>query len=466
MICKKRIFGALLVFLALTTVFLAGCNLFSKPKEDQVATPAIYPPGGDYIIGQNVSMFCETRDATIRYTTDGTEPTESSTEYIYQIPVNTETTFKVKAFKAGLKPSATVTVTYTFSAYVTVPTPYFTPSGGHFTFNKKVAIHCFDEEATIRYTIDGAEPTEVSTEYTEPILVKTATTIKAKAFREGWTASETASADYTIDVAIHGNMIFVPGGTFIMGRTSGAGHGDELPAHSVTLNSFYICEYEVTQAEFDEYIPCSGIWENYGGAFGNNYAANKITWYSIIKYCNLRSIGEGLSPAYSIAGSTNPADWGDVPVFTLDSVWDAAICNFGANGYRLPTEAEWEYAARGASNEPDYPYSGSDDIDAVAWYQDNSGGIGHLVGTKAPNGLGIYDMTGNMAELCWDWMHSSYYSVSPSNNPTGPATGNSRVLRGGSKDYNAWLCRLPSRMSYNPYGADSNIGFRVCRSSM
>jgi len=237
------------------------------------------------------------------------------------------------------------------------------------------------------------------------------------------------------------------------------GYSNELPTHSVTLNSFYIGKYEVTQAEYAQYMQPSSSWtSNYG--HGDDYPAYYVSWYAIIKYCNLRSLAEGLTPCYTISGSTNPANWGSVPT-SNNSTWNAAICNWNANGYRLPTEAEWEYAARGATNTPDYLYSGSDDINAVAWYSGNSGNTSHPVGTKAPNGLGLYDMSGNLYEWCWDWYSS--YSSSPSNNPTGPASGSSRVLRGGYGYFSADYCRGAHRNHDAPYGSDYGIGFRLCR---
>lgn len=259
-------------------------------------------------------------------------------------------------------------------------------------------------------------------------------------------------------------FVYVPGGTFVMGDTidDGVGGSDELPTHSVTLDPFYIGKYEVTQGEWTA-IMGSNPAQDYG--VGDNYPVYFVSWYSILKYCNLRSIAEGLTPVYSIYGSTNPADWGEVPTY-YNSAWDAAICNWSANGYRLPTEAEWEYAARGATNNPDYLYSGSNDIDAVGWYFNNWGNANdatHTVGGLAPNGIGTFDMTGNVYEWCWDWHSYDYYSNSPQNNPTGPAIGSLRLLRGGYWYNGESFCRVSYRASYGPCYGLLLHGFRLCR---
>jgi formylglycine-generating enzyme required for sulfatase activity len=164
-------------------------------------------------------------------------------------------------------------------------------------------------------------------------------------------------------------------------------------------------------------------------------------------------------PVYTIAESTNPADWGTVQGAT----WDAAICNWNANGYRLLTEAEWEYAARGATNTPDYVNSGSNDIATVAWYSGNSENSTWPVGSKNPNGIGIHDMSGNVWEWCWNWYGT--YSDSPQDNPTGPENGTHRVRRGGSWQNGTFDCRVPVRHAYHQSYAFNNGGFRVCRTA-
>lgn len=350
----------------------------------------------------------------------------------------------------------------------TVSTPTFNPPEGSYDSAQNVSISCSTSGAIIRYTTNSSEPTSSSTVYSSPISVSSTTTIKAKGFKDGSIPSAMASATFTITIPTPGQMALVPGFTFAMGRSyyvfdEHNEFGDELPEHNVTLNPFYFGKHEVTQAEYAQYLQPAIDWSIYYG-LGDDYPAYNVSWYDILKYCNLRSLAEGLTPVYSISGSTNPADWGEVPS-SSNSTWDAAICNWNANGYRLPTEAEWEHAARSAISDPDL-YSGSDNVSAVAWYEDNSGGITHPVCTKAPNYLGLHDMSGNVLEYCWDWYSSSYYSSSPSNNPTGPESGLSRVVRGGSWNLFAADCRTVRRRSTYQYSRASSFGFRVVRSSL
>ncbi len=215
------------------------------------------------------------------------------------------------------------------------------------------------------------------------------------------------------------NWAWVVGGTFEMGSTTG--DSDETPVHSVTLSSFAMCNHEVTQAEWQ-----ATMGSNPSSWSGNpNRPVEQINWYAVIKFCNLKSMTDELTPVYSINGSTNPADWGAVPTsLENDVIWDAAICNWSANGYRIPTEAEWEYAARGGSLSQGYTYSGSNNLDIVAWHINNSGNNTHDVMQKTANELELFDMSGNVYEWCWDW--SGTYPSTDQNNPIGNSSGNSR----------------------------------------
>jgi len=228
------------------------------------------------------------------------------------------------------------------------------------------------------------------------------------------------------------------------------------PIHLVALSSFYIGKYEVTQAEW-----IATMETNPSSFTGDlNRPVENVSWYDILIYCNKRSVAEGLTPCYTINNSTDPVSWGTVPT-TTNATWDAVICNWSANGYRIPTEAEWEFAARGGNCSNGYNYSGSNTIDDVGWYADNSGNTTHPVGTKLPNELGIYDMSGNVFEWTWDWYAN--YSSSTQTNPTGPTTGSERILRGGSYYY-YFVVAWRERGGY-PYSVNSNRGFRLARST-
>ena len=186
-----------------------------------------------------------------------------------------------------------------------------------------------------------------------------------------------------------------------------------------------------------------------------NNPVNYISWYDALVYCNTRSINEGLTPCYAIGGKTHPSEWGAVPTAN-DSTWDAATCDFTADGYRLPTEAEWELAARGGES---YTYAGSDTIDDVAWYGTNGT---RDVKTKKANAYGLYDMSGNVWEWCWDWKGS----ISSDTPDEGPASGSSRCRRGGSwySGY-AYGAQVSSRGGGSPYVRGNIYGFRLVRNA-
>ena len=263
-------------------------------------------------------------------------------------------------------------------------------------------------------TVEVAEGAEASLSFE---LKKQETAVAVAPASGSGTSSGTG--DFVLKVkGVEYPMVFVEGGTFRMGSDDSEAYGDEKPVHNVTLSSYCIGKYEVTQE----------LWE---AVMGSNPSSFK--------------------------GSRRPVEkvsWEDCQEFIRK------LNNLTGKNFKLPTEAQWEFAARGGKKSRGYKYSGSNTIGDVAWYTDNSGSKTHDVGTKAPNELGLYDMTGNVYEWCSDWYGS--YGSSSQTNPTGPSSGSSRVHRGGGWSSGAWSCRVSYRSSYSPVYRNCDLGFRLC----
>ena len=264
-------------------------------------------------------------------------------------------------------------------------------------------------------------------------------------------------------------FVLISAGTFKMG--SNEGYNSTKPVHEVTITKpFSMGKYEVTQAEYEVYCSYGSSSPSSSKGNGDNYSAYYVSWYDALVYCNKRSMAEGLTPCYSINDSTNPEDWGDVPT-SSNGTWNSVECNWNANGYRLPTEAEWEYAARAGDNTVDsYTYSGTSDVNNLgdyAWLNDNSNSTTHEVGTKKANAFGLYDMSGNVFEWCWNWFTSEYdENTEGGSDPIGTSTGSSRVYRGGSWFNDSRCCAVSYRGNYyDPNDRYENLGFRVVRPS-
>jgi len=273
---------------------------------------------------------------------------------------------------------------------------------------------------------------------------------------------------FTTSAAVPKGMVLVEKGSFTMGDTLGDGDDDEKPTHKVTFSyDFYIGKYEVTFDEYDAFCEATGSSKpsGSGGGRGNRPLIN-VSWNDAIAYCNWLSEKEGIPKAYDAEGNLLDKD-GRITTDPSKVV-----------GYRLPTEAEWEYAARGGNNSRGYKYSGSDNVNDVAWYWQNSGDKyltgdwdanaivknncrTQEVGKKVPNELGLYDMSGNVYEWCSDWYGD--YSRSTQTNPYNSTAGSGRVIRGGSWGDYATNTRVAYRYDYSPTGTHNNIGFRICR---
>jgi sulfatase modifying factor 1 len=235
-------------------------------------------------------------------------------------------------------------------------------------------------------------------------------------------------------------FVLVTGGTFKMGNNfDEAGFEDELPVHEVTVSDFYISTYEVTQSEWE-----AVMGSNPSTFKGKMKPVENISWFDAIKFCNKLSIKEGLKPCYEIKRNNN------------------VVCDWTANGYRMPTEAEWEFAAIGGNESQGYLYSGSNSIDEVGFYKGNSMSMSHQTGSKKPNELRIYDMSGNVWEWCWDWYTNSYRDLI-TNNPRGVEFGVERCRRGGSWAQISKSSRSSNRLGTPPELKFNYVGLRLVK---
>lgn len=241
-------------------------------------------------------------------------------------------------------------------------------------------------------------------------------------------------------VAPHGEeMVLVTGGEFSMGSSTAV---DAAPVHRVAVTDFYMDRFEVTQ---DLYEKIMG--HNPSRRKGKDCPVERVRWLDAIKFCNARSAAEELKPCYDLA---------------------TRACDFEANGYRLPTEAEWEYACR-AGNDGDYSF-GNDagKLESNAWFKGNTKRRARPVGEKPASPFGLHDMTGNVWEWCNDWYQVDYYAQSPTTDPRGPGQGEKKVLRGGAFSSSAESCCSWTRYCDEPGFADACVasddcGFRCVR---
>ena len=213
----------------------------------------------------------------------------------------------------------------------------------------------------------------------------------------------------------------------------------------VRIENFSMCSHEVTQKEYEEFCAYNGAQPKEQFDKGEDFPVYFVSFYDALVYCNRRSIKEGLSPCYKIKNSSNPDDWGSVPKTNVDDVeWDSVECDFSADGYRLPTEEEWEYAARGGEKLLLEKFAGSYDVFEVAWFNGNTNGASEPVKQKNPNALGLYDMSGNIQELCW-------------------LKDGKAVIRGGSFDSQEDSCAVYATGSVPASARIKDTGFRVVR---
>jgi formylglycine-generating enzyme required for sulfatase activity len=289
---------------------------------------------------------------------------------------------------------------------------------------------------------------------------------------------DSAEALVTILSTTPGNMVLIPAGAFQMGRTSSDADFD-APSVNVAVSAFYMGKREVTKAEWDEVTTWARAngYSDVGNGDGKayNHPVQSISWWDAIKYCNARSQKEGLTPCYTVSGAV------------MKTGTTAPTVNWSANGYRLPTEAEWEKAARGGVSGKRFPW-GTDTIShgQANYYASNSdpydlnGAVNNFhpsymngvhpytspVGSFEANAYGLHDMAGNVWEWCWD-LYGVFSYEEGASDPRGAATGTKRVYRGGAWPNNAVLCRAAFRAyDADPANPNGSIGFRVARSSV
>jgi len=243
--------------------------------------------------------------------------------------------------------------------------------------------------------------------------------------------------------------VLVKAGTFEMGSSSEK-FKDEVPVHEVTLDAFYISQYEIPYEDYKTFCAIAGYYEPYGV---DGFPVASITWERAVMMCNWLSRRDGFDRAYKIERDEKKK------IFN-------ATCNFKSNGYRLPTEAEWEYAAKGGHRSKEYTFSGSNSPFLVAWFNKTYEGLDHKSGELTPNEIGIYDMTGNVGEWCWDFYDASYYSKKSVTNPKGPKVGTTRVYRGGTRRDKMENIEVSRRAFFIQKKKNLYIGVRVVRTKL
>lgn len=335
-------------------------------------------------------------------------------------------------------------------------------------------------EAPIATITPSSYPSSSTTEG-ETALVNYGTNTYVEKYAQKFAVTQQTGTDkkYHVDINPASGRLRRSGFIFAEGDTINeavTGSSIFISGRSLTINDFYISDHEVTQAEYEKYCtygssnkPGTTDGNGYTAVDGDNYPVSYISWYDAILYCNLRSIDEGLEPVYTYSGNTNPAQWIGVTLSDgkyyapADNSWSSVTMDMTKNGYRLPVEAEWEYAALGGKDLPGkaYSYAGSNTKTDVGWYLPESSGETHEVKGKTANALELYDMSGNVFELVWDWFATT---LSTSTSITGPASGSKHSCRGGGFQWSEHETIL-DRVDNAATSRFNNAGFRIVRTA-
>ena len=491
------------------SITLPGDSLFSRElytfggwNINSGGTGSNYNAGSSYTVIGNVTLYAKWSGEgyTVTFDKNNADPESSEAN-----PGNISVIYP--ATKLGGLPTPPERPHYNFTGWNTQSNGLGTP----FTIDTDVTgnITVYAQWTVKTYTISfvntggtGGQTETVNTTYGQPMpTISVVPTTAGKIFDGYFDAPVGGKKYYNPDRSSAANwdkdgldsytlyaqfgipgMVYVAPGVFMMGKeVGGAGSGDIENPHLVTLTKgFYMGKYEVTQAQYyaltsktitdQQTLAGTSLTNNYGR--GDTYPMYFVSWYEAVEFCNKLSEKEGLSPYYTIDKDTK--DPNNENTDTADPMKWTVTMNSSAKGYRLPTEAEWEYAAKGgnplAPGWVGYTYSGSDTIDDMAWYGGNNSIYGSKpVGTKLPNKLGIHDMTGNVREMCWDWARAPYPSASaidPTN--TGiTIAGSFRRIRGGAWSNNTTdeqnFLRSVARSNIGPSTRSNFTGFRLVR---
>ncbi len=307
----------------------------------------------------------------------------------------------------------------------------------------------FEMEPTTFWTFDlpcGAPPIEEAGDYSFAAVLTYSGT-------SDW-MSELSLAPFSYEAGPSADipMVCIPAGSFLMGSPVGeAGRfSDEGPQRTVNISAFEMSETEVTEKQWEDVVGCNDC----SSKCGDSYPVENVTWFDCVSFCNELSEIHGYTKCYAI---TNIGYSGN-HIISAD-----VTCNFEANGFRLPTEAEWEYACRGGTTTRFYTGDSDSDLARAGWYDCSQK---HEVAQKQGNGLGLYDTHGNVWEWCWDWYDEGYYGTQPDpdSDPAGPGSGATRVLRGGGWGSSALYCRSACRSWDEPSYLITYYGLRVCSS--
>ncbi len=410
-------------------------NVTSADYSLKLPNPTFSPPGGTYSLPVSVTISCATAGATIYYTTDGSNPTESDPVVSGPIPVDASLTLKARAFKEGWCASDTESADYVISEIVATPT--FEPDGGTYSSPQLVTVTCATTGATIHYTTNGNDPTESDDQVVsgDKVPVGHSLTLKARAWKNGLDPSAVKSATYAIDIPYE--IAYIPPGDFLMGNSGVGddatyGRGNELPQHWVYLSGYWIGKHHITRGEYRQFMDDGGYsdpayWSTSTEAWAWKEANNRTQpdWWETSQCWG------------SPPGCFDQTD--DHPVLGVIFYEAEAFCKWA--GGELPTEAQWEKAARWDGHPRVYPWGDTWNPECSNNWDDSTypGYQTAPVCSYSPDcdsPYGLCDMAGNLSDWCADWYQADYYSLTPPGgwvDPKGPYGNpeNRRVIRGG-----------------------------------